>query len=282
MLEILCTDWQDLLRCTTLDQAMARLDMPATTEARCRLAEVLLVDPALREGMRWHPSTYILTNDEKVLAKTVLHAAQTPEVPSLDDLARQAAANLETVREGLEMLCWIRFLVRERGHLRPAAGHRQFLGGLGLGFHELTVDDHERFNVNCFFDFLLLVDPRYRAAALARPQTYTSPQPGMTARMVAALRAIPREKLVLRPLDDREVTLRSVCAHCVERITIRAASGQVVQVEPRHAWYLRGGGCGVNVLFRSEEHLREWLAEHRSLEGCPRGPVHSLGAGLMV
>ncbi len=281
-LEILCTHWQDLLRCTTLDQAMARVGMPATADSRCRLASVLLTDPDLREGMRWHPSTYILTNDEKVLARVFLRAAHSPEVPSLDDLARQAAVTLEIVHEGLEMLCWIGFLTREQGHLRLAAEHRQLLSGLGLGFHELVVDDHERFNVNCFFDFLMLVDPRYRAAELARPRTHVRPYPGMTSLMVAALQATPREGLVLRPLDDRHVTLRTLCARCVERVTVEARSGRVVSVEPHDAWYLRGGGCGVNVLFCSRAHLREWLAEHPSLERRPHGSVRRLGAGLMV
>ncbi len=284
VLETLRADWQDVLRCTTLDQGMTRIGMPATGEARRRLAEVLLPDPDLRKGMRWHPLIYLLTNDEKALARAILHGARAVEVPSLEDLAQQAAVSPKTVREGLEMLGWTGFLIRECGHLRIAAQYQHASPGkeLGLGFHELTIDAREQFNVNCFFDFLMLVDPRYRAAELARPRTHVRPYPGMTSLMVAALQATPREGLVLRPLDDRHVTLRTLCARCVERVTVEARSGRVVSVEPHDAWYLRGGGCGVNVLFCSRAHLREWLAEHPSLERRPHGSVRRLGAGLMV
>ncbi len=282
ILEILRDDWRDLFRCTTLDQAMARLDMPVTAEVRCRLATALLAAPDLREGMRWHPSTYILSNDEKVLARVMLHTAGSTEVPTLEDLARLAAVDLNTVREGLTMLTWLGFLTRDRGHLRLAAAYRNFLCGLGLGFHELIVDGRERFNVTCFFDFLLLVHPRYRAAELARPRRYAFQQPGMTASMAAALQATPRERLVSRPLDDRRVTLRTVCAHCAERLTVRAEAGELVDVDPPEARYVRGGGCGVNVLLRSEMHLREWLTEHRFLDRCPRGFVRDLRADIMI
>ena len=82
VVELLCDDWRDVLRCTTIDQAMERACTPFSHAQRLRIAEFLLRDPQADALMRWHPTAYVLTNKEKLIAANFAFAARgcgTPE-----------------------------------------------------------------------------------------------------------------------------------------------------------------------------------------------------------
>jgi hypothetical protein len=49
---VLLQDWQDILRCTTIDQAMERVGIPFSHERRLAIAAFLLESTAVREAMR--------------------------------------------------------------------------------------------------------------------------------------------------------------------------------------------------------------------------------------
>lgn len=112
---------------------MDRVGLRVTTEAAATSPMYFSRTRASGRGCDGIRRRTILTNDEKVLARTILRAAHAVEVPSPQDLAEQAGVDLDTVREGLATLTWLGFLTRDCGRLRLAARHRQFLDGCGLG-----------------------------------------------------------------------------------------------------------------------------------------------------
>lgn len=180
VIAFLVAEWQEGLRITTVPQAMARLGLPDDEEARWQVGQRLgrawrrrlglrglwrglrwlrLADrhkvrawlpslgriPSLvAEARDWNPAVYILSNDEKLIARHILHAGR---VLSPDEIA--AALNLDraTVEASLRMLARLSFLTGEEGRYCLAPGHRHLLEGLGFNFHTVTLEGGEQFNV---------------------------------------------------------------------------------------------------------------------------------------
>jgi hypothetical protein len=74
VVEVLLRDWRDLLRCTAIHQAMERVGLPFSHASRLRIAEFLIGDAVAGGLMRWAPSTYVLTNDEKLIARRAVRS----------------------------------------------------------------------------------------------------------------------------------------------------------------------------------------------------------------
>lgn len=176
----LVAEWQEGLQITSIPQAMARLDLRGDEETRWRVGQRLKRAWRRRLGLRglwrglrwlrladrhkvrawlpslgripslvaeardWNPAVYILSNDEKLIARHILHAGR---VLSPDEIA--AALNLDraTVEASLRMLARLSFLTGEEGRYCLAPGHRHLLEGLGFNFHTVTLEGGEQFNV---------------------------------------------------------------------------------------------------------------------------------------
>jgi hypothetical protein len=108
---ILYDDWRDLLRCTTIDQAMERSGVSFSQESRLHIAEFLRRDPAAVKLMRWDLAVYVLTNEEKLFARLAMRSARDGIIPNPDDIA---AASVEWwsagIPEALAALQWLGFL----------------------------------------------------------------------------------------------------------------------------------------------------------------------------
>jgi hypothetical protein len=86
VVDVLLGDWRDLLRCTAIHQAMERVGIPFSHTSRLRIAEFLICDAAASGLMRWAPSVYVLTNDEKLLARGAVRLwRQGRPIPQPDD-----------------------------------------------------------------------------------------------------------------------------------------------------------------------------------------------------
>ena len=157
--QVLLQDWQDILRCTTIDQALERVGVPFSHEQRMTIAAFLLESPEVREAMRWHSATYILTNDEKLIARTLLKHEKNPQpLPAAADIAQALFLSEERAWEGLAALAWVGFFHKtEEQEVCLAPNYRQFLTGLGLYYHEVVLESGERFNTNCALDFFIMV-----------------------------------------------------------------------------------------------------------------------------
>ena len=249
VVQILLQDWQDLLRCTTIDQALDRIGVSFSHERRLAIAALLLENAEVREAMRWHPATYILTNDEKLIARTLLrHQKNLQPLPSAADLAQALSLAEQRVREGLVALTWVGFLRKPEGQeVRLAPDYGQFLTGLGFHYHEVVLENGERFNTNCAPDFFIMVHKPLRQKVLTSLREGTlsqaSSQVGMSAKMLEAI-----QKAVKTPLwqgsmyEDQRAALNDSCGFSAERIRIVVEREQLREVSPENTWYLRGGG----------------------------------------
>lgn len=246
---VLLQDWRDILRCTTIDQALERVGVPFSHERRLAISTLLLESTEIQEAMRWHPATYILTNEEKLVARALLkHEKDSQPLPAAADIAQALSLSEQRVQEGLAVLAWVGFLCETKGQqARLAPDYRQFLTGLGLYYHEVVLENGERFNTNCALDFFLIVHRPTRQKILdalregALPEV--SSQMGMSAKMVAAIRKTAQTQTWQERLyEDQQATLYDTCGFSAERIRIVVERGQLRELSPENTWYLRGGG----------------------------------------
>jgi hypothetical protein len=116
VVDVLLADWQDLLRCTTIDQAMARVGGPFSHPVRLRVAEFLRTNGRAAEAMRWALPTYVLTNDEKLVARYLVRCCSGGgEIPPPAAAATGAQVTRETAQTAFEALRWLGFLVPQPG-----------------------------------------------------------------------------------------------------------------------------------------------------------------------
>ena len=279
VLAVLLADWQDPLRCTNIEQAMARAGRPYRDAERWRIARTIQDDPGLADLLRWHPSAYVLSNDERLVARAVHGALGLAGAAPGSRLAAQVvdvlAMSPEVVGQALDALQRVGFLVRDGRAVWLSGDAPQFLEGVGFFFHEVRAGD-ERFNVNCFHDFVLLTSPSYRARRLGLPVRRVVGAPGMTPQMLAYLLRVDPKDLVRRRYDQGTVQLDDACAHCMRRIRLTVADGHLVTTGPPGVWHVRGGGCGVNNLFCSRACAEGWVEAHPRLQEAEQGPVTAL------
>jgi len=256
-MQVLLQDWQDILRCTTIDQALERVGIPFTHERRVTIAAFLLENLEIQGVMRWHPATYILTNDEKLIARALLkHEKNSQPLPAAADIAQALSLSEQKVQEGLAALAWVGFLRKTKGQeVYLAPDYRQFLTGLGLYYHEVVLESGERFNTNCALDFFIMVHRPTRQKILASLREGTLPevssQMGMSTKpvlsivegMVEAIQKAAKTQMWQESLyEDQRATLNDACGFSTERIRIVVERGQLREVSPESTWYLRGGG----------------------------------------
>lgn len=179
------SEWRTGLRPTTVAQAMAALGLLPDDEARWQVGRsleaewrqrhsgagffrsvirliskdlgqflqflpgVLFTLPGqLREARDWNPAVYILTEDEKLIARQILLAHKDGRpVPSAAAMAAGLSLAPESVVRGLAMLARLGVLQRANDKYSLAPDHERFSRGLGFNFHTVTLSSGKVFNV---------------------------------------------------------------------------------------------------------------------------------------
>jgi hypothetical protein len=102
----------------------------------------------LQETRDWNMAIYILTENEKLIARHILltHKQARP-MPSAAEIAAALSLPPETVARGLAMLTRLEFLARLDGDYTLAPDHERFSRGLGFNFHTITLASGKVFNV---------------------------------------------------------------------------------------------------------------------------------------
>ncbi len=254
--QVLLDDWEDLLRCTTVDQAMERAGVPFSHEARLRIAAHLRASQP--PAMSWELPTYVLTNAEKRVARHLFARWQeSEEVPPASALATLARTSTAQAAAALETLVWLGLLER-RGQDWVPQPNSDSLAGLGLHYHEVVLPERgERFNTNCVPDFFIMTHPATRerrlSAFVSGDDPLASGDVGMTprmteavGRMTEAVRSAVAEQLETglraRSYDDQTAILNDTCAWSDIPIRIVMAYGGLSAITPESTWYLVGGG----------------------------------------
>jgi hypothetical protein len=249
-IEVLLEDWKDLLRCTAIHQAMERAGLPFSHASRLRVAEFLIADTTASGLMRWAPSTYVLTNDEKLVARHALrlwHQGKPNPQPSEDEWPR-SGWKVAQIEAAFDAMTWLGFMRKVNGRYELTVNAGSFLKGLGFYFHEvvLTARD-ERFNTNCAPDFFIMTCSPVRERFTRPSQVASSTAAeGMSDKMVNAVRGVDTSGA--RPLRDHgfygaeHAILNDACGWSDEAIQVVMDQGKLVDVKPETTWYLLGGG----------------------------------------
>ncbi len=251
VIEILLEDWRDLLRCTTIDQAMERVGMPFSHVSRLRIAHFLIGDPAASNLMRWDPPAYVLTNDEKLIARRVVRLwrqGMALPPPGADEW-RHSGRRAAQIEAAFNVLAWLGFMRQVGDRYEVAEDPEVFLRGLGFYFHEVVLPERgERFHTNCAPDFFILTSRPVRERALAgvSERVRSAPAEGLSEKMRDAILGV--NTAGARPVQeagfygDERAMLHDACAWSDEPIRVVMDHGKLVEVTPVTSWYLRGGG----------------------------------------
>src|SRR5688500_5626144 len=71
--------WDHLFRLTTVEQAMAALGLPPDDNLRLAVGDRLRAQPDIHQALvRWGPLTFILTEQEKLLARRLVRQGTQP------------------------------------------------------------------------------------------------------------------------------------------------------------------------------------------------------------
>jgi hypothetical protein len=248
---VLIEDWKDLLRNTAIHQAMIRVGVPFSHANRLRIAEFLLGDDTASGLMRWAPSVYILTNDEKLIARRLLRFSREGRpIPQPDhDDWRGSGWNREQINDAFEALTWLGFMQKTAGRYDLTKEYESFLRGLAFYFHEVVLPArNDRFNTNCAPDFFIMTNPRLRdlmRERIAKPSASLATE-GMSEKMLDAVRGVNTSGA--RPLGDsgfygaERAILNDACGWSDHPIQVVIDHGKLIEVAPATSWYLLGGG----------------------------------------
>ena len=228
----------------------------------------------------------MLTNEEKLNARAILRrwSAQVTVPQPEEDAWRRSEVNSDRASAAFETLAWLSFLQKTSGRYEFGADYARFLRGLGFCFQEVVLPArNERFNTNCAPDFFIMTYPPAHEAILERTSRVVDSggcSEGMSQKMVDAIRGVATSGA--RTLQEsafygaEQAILKDACGWSDEPIRVVMDHGRPVEVSPDTTWYLLGGGCGVNNLFRSEEAIRAWLNEHPRFDGRESGPLRRI------
>lgn len=147
--ERLQTEWTRRYRVTTVEQSAAMIATPFSDDLRQQVrTELSGYRPdrgSGRSAYEWREDIYLLTNDERLIGRYVIHQAPSrttspTEVAHALDLEESVAAS------GMNLLAQLGFLNHTDTGYRLAPGWERMTEGLGLIFHEVVAQG-ERFNV---------------------------------------------------------------------------------------------------------------------------------------
>jgi hypothetical protein len=101
------------------------------------------------EIKQWNPASFILTNDEKLVARYILCVrGDAGRLPRRSEITDALGLDDTRTRGALRMLDRLGFITLDAGdRYRLAPDHSTLLQGLGFSFHTVTLQDGEQFNV---------------------------------------------------------------------------------------------------------------------------------------
>ncbi len=145
--------WNELFRLTTIEQAMGALRLPDDDTLRLAVGDVLRTQADVHPAVdRWGALAFILTEDEKLLARfLVQHAVDTPGTLAPAAVTEATGRSEPDVAHGLNVLRQVGLLDwRKDGDAIAytiAVDWQQWAGPLGFTFHTVQLEHGERFNV---------------------------------------------------------------------------------------------------------------------------------------
>ena len=152
MVDYLLADWEMKFRSTSIPWAMSNLGIEQGDELRLEVANYLRANKRKANNLKWWgANNYILTDDEKRIAKYLLNGyGQEQHLPTLDKLAAAVALPSRELDRSLAFMARMGFLVKEPagplGYDLAAKAHR-WGGPLRHNFHTVIIAGQKPFGV---------------------------------------------------------------------------------------------------------------------------------------
>ncbi len=145
----LLEQWERPFRITTIQQALDALGLSHHPETRLRVGSYLAAHPGIHPKVeRWGAVPFILTEDEKLLARAIWHDwRRSGTRRPVEELARLLGRPVHRVEAGLRVLGEVGLLRLHPGTYSVAGDLEERAGGLGFNFHTVVLESGERFNV---------------------------------------------------------------------------------------------------------------------------------------
>lgn len=237
VVEYLKEEWEKQYRVTNIKQGIEALGLTYNNVMRMRVGDFLQLIYAGNKVFskrleKWGPYTFILTNEEKLIARyLLLNFKRSGAMPMSTEIAQTLNVEEKEVDASLGVLDQVGFIEKHKSGsplgYSLSRSYEKFLYGLGLTFHEIRLENEETFNVQCSADALILALSAY---------------------------------------DDQDMYIKDSCFHCLERIQLIFKKGKVISLNPKGIRLFEGTDCGSTNFFSSEEHFQEWITNLSATE----------------
>ena len=151
IVDYLIDDWAKRFRSTSIPLATENLGVAANDAVRLEVLEHLRENTDLARNLTyWGPNNYVFSNQEKLIAKYLIHMQ---ERESRAATASEATDALEIdeafLRERLAFMAATGFLEESSDPLgfALAPGYKRWAGPLQHNFHTVTIDEEQPFDV---------------------------------------------------------------------------------------------------------------------------------------
>lgn len=152
VVDYLFKDWREQFRSTTIPQAMDNLGMKPDDAFRLQVIDYLRANLDEARNLRfWGPNNYLLTNDEKLIAKFLLNTYRDEDrLPSRQEISGRVNIPEREVADRLAFMAHAGFLDATEDQASGyalAEGAGQWGGPLRHNFHTIYVEGEPVFDV---------------------------------------------------------------------------------------------------------------------------------------
>jgi len=151
VVEYLLKDWKKQFRSTDIATAMMNLGMKQDDKLRLSIGEYLRENRRIAKNLRWWgPNNYILSKDEKRIAKYIIHIIEkNREYPSLRESAKALELSQEYIGSRLKFMEAVGLLKKSESNLKYSLvdNYNTWGGPLRYNYHTVHVEGEKPFGV---------------------------------------------------------------------------------------------------------------------------------------
>lgn len=151
VVDYLIDDWKKQFRSTSIPLAMDILGLTADDAVRLEVLEYLSENTDLSNNLVWWgPNNYVFSNQEKLIAKYLIHMNEREErAATVKEATDALEIDAAFLRERLAFMAEVGFVEASSDPLgfALAPGHKRWAGPLQHNFHTVTIEGEHPFGV---------------------------------------------------------------------------------------------------------------------------------------
>ncbi len=152
VVDYLLDDWKKQFRSTSISLAMSNLGLEPNDSLRLEIGQYFRAHTDLANNLKWWgANNYILSNDEKLIAKYLLNTRRDEgRLPGLAELAGAVELSADRLKERLAFMAQAGLVVESSEEdlgYSLADGYQRWGGPLRHNFHTVEVEGEKPFDV---------------------------------------------------------------------------------------------------------------------------------------